>query len=298
MKNCMVAIVTPMHSNNAVDYTALTNLIEWHITSGTEAIVVLGTTGESPTLTQEERSNIIKVTVAHANKRIPIIIGTGTYDTRHSIELSKQAEALGADGVLVITPYYNKPTQHGLFLHFKAIHDAINIPIILYNNPGRAGCNLEIDTIAKLSQLHNIIGLKDTHPDLTRIAAIQQLCHNKFWLWSSNDNNCVDYVRAGGDGVISVMANIVPSEMKQLIHYALQKNTVATDQLLQKFIPLIDALSLETNPIPVKYALFLMKKMGLGIRLPLTVLEEQHQKVLEKVLFNLNLISPIAQEIQ
>ncbi len=290
MKNCMVALVTPMHANGEVDYTTLTTLIDWHIASGTEALVVLGTTGESPTLSHEERSHIVKLTVERVNHRIPVIVGTGTYDTRHSIQLSQEAESLGADGLLIITPYYNKPTQQGLYLHFKAIHDAVNIPIILYNNSGRTGCNLDIETIHKLSLLTNIVGLKDTHPDLSRIPALKQMCGERFKLWSSCDDNSVDYVNAGGDGVISVIANIVPAEMKQLMHYAIDKNISATNTLHEKLIPLMNATCLESNPIPVKYALYLMKKISIGIRLPLTVLEENHQHTLNKVLLNLNLI--------
>lgn len=285
---CMVALVTPMHEDGQVDYKSLVSLIDWHIASGTEAIVVLGTTGESPTLSHEERTNIVKTTIAQVNHRIPVLVGTGTYDTHHTIVLSQEAEALGADGLLIITPYYNKPTQTGLYLHFKAVNDVVNIPIILYNNSGRTGCNLEIDTIHKLSQLKNIIGLKDTHPDLSRISALKKLCGDKFLLWSSCDDNSVAYVKAGGDGVISVIANIVPNEMKQLMHLALNKKLPELDALETKLNPLIQASSLETNPIPVKYALYVMKKIPIGIRLPLTVLEKNHQITLENVLRTLS----------
>lgn len=283
---CMVALVTPMHEEGQVDYASLTSLIDWHLASGTEAIVVLGTTGESPTLSHEERTAIVKATIAQVNHRIPVFVGTGTYDTRNTVALSQEAEKLGADGVLIITPYYNKPTQNGLYLHFKAVNDLVNIPIILYNNSGRTGCNLEIDTVHKLSQLKNIIGLKDTHPDLTRVPTLKRLCGNNFLLWSSCDDNSVAYVKAGGDGVISVIANIVPSKMRQLMHYALDKNS-ELNALEEKLNPLIQASGLETNPIPVKYALYLMKKIPAGIRLPLTILEKNHQITLENVLGNL-----------
>ena len=286
---CMVALVTPMHENGQIDYQSLTSLIDWHIASGTEAIVVLGTTGESPTLSHEERTTIVKATITQVNHRIPVFVGTGTYDTRNTVALSQEAEKLGADGLLIITPYYNKPTQNGLYLHFKAVNDAVNIPIILYNNSGRTGCNLEIDTVHKLSQLKNIIGLKDTHPDLTRIPTLKKCCGDDFLLWSSCDDNSVAYVKAGGDGIISVIANIVPNEMKQLMHYALNKNSSALDALEAKLLPLIQASGLETNPIPVKYALYLMKKIPVGIRLPLTVLEKNHQVTLENVLRTLAL---------
>lgn len=284
MKNCVVALVTPMHENGTVDYPSFSALIDWHLSSGTEALVILGTTGEAPTLTHEEKITLIKTTIAHVNKRIPVIVGTGSYDTRTTVALSQEAESLGADGLLIIAPYYNKPTQNGIYLHFKTVNDAVNIPIILYNHPGRTGSNMEIDTIHQLSQLKNIIGLKDTHPDVTRISSLKKLCGDAFWLWSSCDDNSVDYVKAGGDGVISVIANIMPREMKQLMHYALQKDVNATDELHKKLMPLINALNLESNPIPVKYALFLMQKIPCGIRLPLTILEKPHQEILEKTL--------------
>lgn len=294
---CMVALVTPMNLDGQVDYQALSSLIDWHVASGTEALVVLGTTGESPTLSHEERTAIVKAAIKQVNHRLPVFVGTGTYDTRNSIALSQEAEALGADGLLIITPYYNKPTQHGLYLHFKAINDAVNIPIILYNNSGRTGCNLEIETVRQLSQLKNIIGLKDTHSDLSRIATLKNLCGNQFLLWSSCDNNSVAYVQAGGDGVISVIANSVPSEMKQLMHYALENNLPALNALEKKLNPLIEASGLETNPIPIKYALYLMGKISAAIRLPLTPLEKEHQTVLEKVLRALQLIPSISKDI-
>ena len=281
---CMVALVTPMHEDGQVDYKSLVSLIDWHIASGTEAIVVLGTTGESPTLSHEERTAIVKATIEQVNHRIPVFVGTGTYDTRNTVALSQEAEALGADGLLIITPYYNKPTQNGLYLHFKAVNDVVNIPIILYNNSGRTGCNLEIETVHKLSQLKNISGLKDTHPDLTRIPALKKCCGDDFLLWSSCDDNSVAYVKAGGDGVISVIANIIPHKMKQLMHVALEKKLTELNTLETTLNPLIEAMSLETNPIPVKYALYLMKKIPIGIRLPLTVLEKNHQVTLENVL--------------
>lgn len=281
---CMVALVTPMHEDGQVDYASLTALINWHISSGTEAIVVLGTTGESPTLSHEERANIVKATVEQVNHRIPVFVGTGTYDTRNTLILSQEAEKLGADGLLIITPYYNKPTQNGLYLHFKAVNDIVNIPIILYNNAGRTGCNLEIDTIHKLSQLKNVIGLKDTHPDLSRVPVLKKLCGDDFLLWSSCDDNSVAYVKAGGNGVISVIANIAPKEMKCLMHAALDKNVSELHRLEKKLNPIIQATGLETNPIPVKYALYLMKKIPMGIRLPLTVLESDHQIILENAL--------------
>lgn len=286
----MVALVTPMHENGTIDYAAFRALIDWHLAVGTEGLVVLGTTGEAPTLTHEEKITLIKMAISQVNHRIPVIIGTGNYDTRATIDLSQEAENLGADGLLIITPYYNKPTQNGLYLHFKAINDAVNIPIILYNNSGRTGCNLEIATIHQLSQLKNIIGLKDTHPDLTRVPTLKKLCGEDFFLWSSCDDNSVEYVKAGGNGVISVITNVVPKEMKQLIHHALEHKTQELDLLHQKLIPLMQACCLESNPIPVKYALFLMKKIPVGIRLPLTLLEKDHQIILKNTLSELTLI--------
>ncbi|MES2205158.1 MAG: 4-hydroxy-tetrahydrodipicolinate synthase [Pseudomonadota bacterium] len=281
---CMVALVTPMHENGQVDYSALTVLLDWHLESGTEAIVILGTTGESPTLSHEERTAIIKATVTQVSHRIPIFVGTGTYDTRSTIELSQEAEMLGADGLLIINPYYNKPTQKGLFLHFKAVNDAVKIPIIIYNHPGRTGGCLDEETIHQLSQLKNILGLKEVSGDMKRIANIRATCSPSFLLWSGCDDNILDFIKAGGHGVISVTANIVPALMRQLTQYTLAQQWVEARNLQEKLMPLHDATCIETNPIPVKYALYLMKKIPIGIRLPLTVLEKNHQITLENVL--------------
>ncbi len=286
---CMVALVTPMHEDGQVDYPSLIALIDWHLASGTEAIVVLGTTGESPTLSHEERTAIVKATIAQVNHRIPVFVGTGTYDTRSTIELSQEAEALGAEGLLIINPYYNKPTQKGLFLHFKAINDAVNIPIILYNHPGRTGGCLSEETIYKLSQLNHILGLKEVSNDMNRVANIHAKCGSSFLLWSGCDDNVLDFIKAGGDGVISVTANLAPALMRQLIQYALAQQWIEARSVQEKLMPLHDATCIETNPIPVKYALYLMKKIPIGIRLPLTVLEKNHQVTLENVLRTLSL---------
>lgn len=286
---CMVALVTPMHENGQIDFETLKSLIEWHIASGTEAIVVLGTTGESPTLSHEERTAIIKTAVEQIHHRVPLFVGTGTYDTRTSTENSLEAERLGADGVLVINPYYNKPTQEGLYLHFKAIHDALTIPIILYNHPGRTGGSASEETIARLSQLPRIIGIKDTTYDYERIAEIRALCRKDFQILSACDDNTLEFMRAGGNGIISVTANIVPALMKKMVHAQVEKNNVLADSLQKTLMPLHHATCLETNPIPVKYALYLMKKIPIGIRLPLTVLEKKHQTNLEDVLRTLSL---------
>lgn len=286
---CMVALVTPMHEDGQVDYISLSSLIEWHITSGTEALVILGTTAESPTLSHEEKTAIIQHTLNQVNKRIPVIVGTGTNSTLTTLSLSQEAEKLGADGLLIINPYYNRPTQTGLYLHFKAVNDAVNIPVILYNHPGRTGGSLDIETIHQLSQLKNIVGLKESHTDLNRITEIRAICHKKFLLWSASDDNVVDFIKLGGNGVISVTANIAPTKMKQLTHVALSQDFVTAEALQSQLMPLHQATCLESNPIPVKYALYLMKKIPAGIRLPLTLLEENHQHILEKILKDVSL---------
>ena len=294
---CMVALVTPMHNDGQIDYTSLATLIEWHIASGTEAIVILGTTGESPTLSHEERTSLIKATVAQVNKRIPVIVGTGTNSTLTTVTLSQEAEQLSADGLLIINPYYNKPTQQGLYLHFKAVNDTVHIPVILYNHPGRTGGSLDIDTIHKLSQLNNVIGLKETHSDLNRITEIRALCDKTFLLWSACDDNVIDFIQLGGNGVISATANLVPAEMKQMTHQALDNYSVNAQALQTQLMPLHQATCLESNPIPVKYALYLMKKIPPGIRLPLTPLEKNHRAALKNALFDLKLIPSISKDI-
>lgn len=286
---CMVALVTPMHEDGQVDYQSLTALIDWHIASGTEAIVVLGTTGESPTLSHEERTAIIKTTLSQVNHRIPVFVGTGTNDTRNTVALSQEAEALGADGLLIINPYYNKPTQQGLFLHFQAVNDAVNIPIIIYNHPGRTGGCLTEETLYELSQLKNILGLKEVSGDMNRVANIHAKCGPAFLLWSGCDDNVLDFIQAGGQGVISVTANLAPSLMQQVVQHALAQQWTEARNLQAKLMPLHDATCIETNPIPVKYALYLMKKIPAGIRLPLTVLEKNHQVTLENLLRTLSL---------
>jgi 4-hydroxy-tetrahydrodipicolinate synthase len=285
-----------MRSDGQVDYESLTALIDWHITAGTQAIVILGTTGESPTLSPEERTTIIKTTITQVDKRMTVIVGTGTYDTRSTITLSQEAEGLGADGVLIINPYYNKPTQQGLFLHFKAINDAINIPIIIYHHPGRTGGHITEETIIKLSQLNNITGLKEVSDDMNRVASIRAQCKASFSMWSGCDDNVIDFIKAGGNGIISVTANLEPILMKNLIDYALTNQWAEAHELQEKLLPLHHATCLETNPIPVKFALYLMKKIPAGIRLPLTLLEKNHQKALEKVLLDLHLIPSISQD--
>lgn len=295
--NCMVALVTPMHLDGQVDYKSLAALIEWHITAGTEAIVVLGTTGETPTLTHEEKITIIKTSIQQSNKRIPIIVGAGTYDTRTTIALSQEAEALGADGVLLINPYYNKPTQKGLFLHFKAVDDAISIPIILYNHPGRTGGSLAVETIIELSKLNHIIGLKEASTDLSRITAIRAQTDKKFLLWSACDDNTVDFIRAGGDGVISVTGNLMPKTMHQLVQLARNNDFIAANNLQKMLNSLHQATGLETNPIPIKHALYKMGKIPPGIRLPLTPLDEIFQPMLEKILIDFELLPSTAQDI-
>lgn len=278
-KGSVVALITPMHQNGDIDFPRLKDLIEWQINQGTQGILVIGTTSESPTLSSSERIKIIKTTITQVNKRVPVIVGTGSNDTRASIENTQIAKDLGADAALLIAPYYNKPTQEGLYLHYKAINDAVNIPQILYNNPGRTVCDIAPETIIRLSKLKNIVGLKEC-ADIERIPDIKAQTKN-FALFTGNDPDTAAFIQAGGDGAISVTANITPSFIYKLCSLGLEGNHKQAKLLQEKLKPLNKALFSESNPIAVKEALHMMGKIEKGIRLPLTPLSESlHQPLL------------------
>ena len=275
-KGSGVAIVTPFTADNKVNCTKLSELIEWHIEQGTDAIIACGTTGESPTLTDEEHKKVIECAVATANKRLPVIAGTGSNDTAYAVQLSEHAEKIGVDGLLCITPYYNKPTQKGLIANFTAIADAVNIPIIMYNVPGRTGINLLPETVAKLAEHQNIRGVKEASGNIAQVAEIARLVPEDFFLYSGNDDMVVPLMSLGGVGVISVVANIAPKDTHAMAQHFLDGNAKAACELQLKMKPLIDALFCETNPIPVKTA---MNLMGLDVgqlRLPLIEMYEQN----------------------
>jgi len=276
----MVALVTPMRADGSIDSDSLHNLVEFHIESGTDAIVAVGTTGESATLTVSEHCDVVGQVVKQVNGRIPVIAGTGANSTSEAIELSQYAKDLGVDAVLLVTPYYNRPTQEGLYLHYKAIADAVDIPHILYNVPSRTACDLLPETVARLADLPNIIGIKEATGDVSRIEQINALCNTKLELYTGEDANTVDFIVAGGQGVISVTANVAPAGMHDMCAAALEGNIVRARQINNDLALLHQSLFVEANPIPVKWALTEMGKIPPGIRLPMTVLSERyHQPV-------------------
>lgn len=278
-KGSGVAIITPF-KNDKINYEKLEQLLEWHISENTDAIIICGTTGESATLSDEEKKQVIKFTIEKVNKRIPVIAGTGSNDTRHSIELSKYAESVGADGLLAVTPYYNKTTQKGLIAHYTAIADSVNIPIIIYNVPGRTGLNILPKTLEELSKHPNIRGVKEASGNIAQVAEIARLCKNDFYIYSGNDDMVVPLLSLGGVGVISVVANILPKDTHDMVMSYLEGDLEKALNLQLKMKPLIDALFIEVNPIPVKEGMNLLG-MDVGpVRLPLTTMVESNIKVL------------------
>ena len=274
----IVAIITPMQagvaSDTALDYEALERLIEFHIEQGTKAIVAVGTTGESATLTEEEHCNVIEKMVKFVKGRIPVIAGTGANSTIEAISLTKCAKKAGADACLLVTPYYNKPTQEGLIQHFKVIAETVNIPQILYNVPSRTACDMLPETIIKLASIDNIIGVKEATADLTRVKQIRDEVSNDFLLLSGDDETTKDFILMGGDGVISVTANVAPKKMNEMCTSALNGDTKIANKINEDLDGLHKALFLESNPIPVKWCI---NKLGLiepGIRLPMTWLSK------------------------
>lgn len=279
-----VAIVTPFTRENTVNFDKLATLIEWHIQQGTDAIIVCGTTGESPTLTDDEHKKVIECAVATAKKRVPVIAGSGSNDTAYAVQMSVHAEKVGADALLCITPYYNKPTQKGLLANFTAIADTVTIPIILYNVPGRTGVNLAPETVAKLAEHRNICGVKEASGNIAQVAEIARLVPKDFAIYSGNDDMVVPLMSLGGVGVISVVANIAPKDTHDMAKAYLDGDVAKARDLQLKMKPLIDALFLETNPIPVKVAMNLLGEEVGHLRLPLTEMSESNTDRLKKEL--------------
>jgi len=282
-KGSGVAIVTPFNEEG-INLDKLRELLEWHIKEETDAIIICGTTGESATMSDEEKKEAIKFTVDVVNKRIPVIAGTGSNNTKHSIELSKYAESVGADGLLVVTPYYNKTTQKGLVEHYTAIADNVNIPIIIYNVPGRTGLNILPKTIAKLSKHPNICAVKEASGNIAQVAEIARLCDDNFLIYSGNDDMVVPLLSLGGVGVISVVANILPKDTHNMVMSYLNGDLATSRKLQLDMKPLIDALFIETNPIPIKEAMNLLEMEVGPARLPLTTMEENNLQILKNEL--------------
>lgn len=272
----MVALVTPMHEDGSADFPALHRLIDFHVDQGSHAIVSVGTTGESATLDMDEHCDIMRETVAYAAGRIPIIAGTGANSTSEAIALTTCAQQAGTQACLLVTPYYNKPTQQGLYLHYKAVAEAVSIPQILYNVPGRTACDMLPETVARLSSIDNIIGIKEATGDMQRVDQLIELCDEGFEIYSGDDATAVELILRGGRGNISVTANVAPNKMSQMCLAATQGDAELARSINEELMAAHKALFLESNPIPVKWALAEMGLIGATIRLPLTVLDEKY----------------------
>jgi len=281
IKGSIVAIVTPMNEDGSLDLAAFRALIDFHIAEGTDAIVVVGTTGESPTVNVEEHELLISEAVKHAAKRIPIIAGTGANSTREAIELASFSKKAGADASLTVVPYYNKPTQEGLYLHFKAIAEAVDMPHILYNVPGRTGADMSNDTVLRLAQIKNIVGIKDATGGIDRGSDLLQRAPKDFAVYSGDDASTLALMLLGAVGTISVTANIAPKLMHEMCAAALQGEVAKAREINYRLLGLHRNLFVEANPIPVKWAVARMGKIRNNIRLPLTPLSAGMQPVVE-----------------
>ena len=279
-----MALVTPMFEDGSIDYDSYRNLIEWHISQGTHGIVAVGTTGESPTVSVQEHCELIKVAVQTAKQRIPIIAGAGGNSTREAVELTEYAKSVGADACLSVVPYYNKPTQEGLYQHFKTIAEKVDIPIILYDIPGRTIISLSINTILRLSKVPGIVGIKDASSDLAKHVELTMCLTQNFSLLSGNDDTALAYVLLGGHGVISVTANIAPHAMSAMVSAARQGKLEDARTLNRQLMPLHSQLFVEPNPIAVKWALHKMNKISSGIRLPLLPLSKANEPIVHQAL--------------
>lgn len=284
-KGAGVAIVTPMFEDGSVNYDKLTELLEEQIAQGTDAVIICGTTGESATMSEKEHSEVIKFTVDKVAKRVPVIAGTGSNCTQTAIELSKQAEADGADGLLLVTPYYNKATQNGLIAHYTAIAESVSLPIILYNVPSRTGCNILPETAAYLGKnVKNIVAIKEASGNISQVAKLKALAGDSLDIYSGNDDQVIPLLSLGGIGVISVLSNVAPKFTHDMVMKYLDGDHDGALKMQLDVLPLIDALFCEVNPIPVKAALNLMGKEVGPLRAPLTVMEEAHQQKLAQTM--------------
>lgn len=288
-KGSGVAIVTPFNETG-VDFDKLKELLEWHIANKTDAIIICGTTGEASTMTEAEKKEAIKFTVDTVNKRIPVIAGTGSNNTMASIEMSKYAESVGVDGLLIINPYYNKTSAKGLIAHFKAIAEAVNTPIVVYNVPSRTGMNITPAALAELCKIDNITAVKEASGNISQIAEIKYLCGDNLDIYSGNDNEILPTLAIGGVGVISVIANIVPKEVHDICELFFKGDIKASQELFLKTIPLTNACFCETNPIPVKTAMNLLGHNVGNLRLPLVDMADTNLNFLKTALENYHLL--------
>ena len=290
-KGAGVAIVTPMKENLEINYDKLDEIIEEQIAGGTDAIIICCTTGESATMTEAELSEAIRFAIERVNHRIPVIAGTGSNCTRTAIELSREAEKDGADGLLLVTPYYNKATQNGLIAHYTQICNEVQIPAILYNVPSRTGCSIQPQTLATLvKNVDNIVGVKEASGNIGTVAEIMHLCDGNIDLYSGNDDQVVPLLSLGGIGVISVLSNVAPSYVHDMVYKFLSGDIAGSAKMQLDAIPLINALFCEVNPIPVKAAMNMMGKEVGPLRAPLTEMEDAHKEVLRKAMADFGLL--------
>jgi 4-hydroxy-tetrahydrodipicolinate synthase len=284
IRGSMVALATPMHPNGDVDWEALDRVVDIHLENGTDSIVAVGTSGESATLDYDEHLEVVKRVVKRVAGRIPVIAGTGANSTREAIEMTRGAKEAGADACLLVTPYYNKPTQEGLVLHYTAVAEAVDIPQILYNVPGRTACDMQPETVVRLASVKNIVGIKEATGDIDRARFLVENTPADFAIYSGDDGTAIELILAGGQGNISVTANIAPAEMSELCRLGLEGKAEEARALQAKLMPLHNAMFTESNPIPVKWAMHELGWCDTGIRLPLTPLSASLRAPLVDVL--------------
>ena len=286
----IVALVTPMLDDGSIDYAGLRRLIDWHIAEGTDCIGVVGTTGESPTVTVEEHCEIIRVSVEHAKGRVPIMAGTGGNSTAEAIELSRYAQRVGADCTLSVVPYYNKPSQEGIYLHFKAIAEAVDVPMVLYNVPGRTVADMQIETTLRLAQVPGIVGIKEASGEIDRASWLIKLAPQGFSIYSGDDGTAVELMLLGGHGNVSVTANVAPRAMRQLCAAAVAGQAKQAAEIHLKLMPLHKQLFSEPSPAPAKWAMAKLGLCGAALRLPITPLTPAGQRLVEQALRDAGLL--------
>jgi len=290
LKGSLVALVTPMKADGELDEAALGQLVEWHIGAGTEGLVIAGTTGESPTLLRDEHESLLRRVIELTRGRIPVIAGTGSNSTEQTLDMSRRAAEAGADALLLVVPYYNRPPQRALVAHFRAVADAVELPILLYNVPSRTAVDLLPETVAELAVVPNIVGIKEASARMERVSGLRRLCGGEFVLLSGDDATAAAFMLAGGDGVISVTANVVPDKIRRLCDAAREGDVDTARALDEELVELNQALFVESNPIPVKWALHRMGRIEAGIRQPLMALTEMHQARVEAALEALGVV--------
>lgn len=290
-KGLGTAMITPFDADGAVDYSALEKIVDGQLKGNVDALFVCGTTGEPPTMSASERDKVVRSVIEQVNGKIPVFVGTGSNDCAHAVELSKHAQAMGADGVLAVTPYYNKCTQEGLYLYYKAINDAIDIPVVAYNVPGRTGVNMKPETVEKLTSLSNIRGVKEASGNIAQILETsRRIRGSQINLYSGDDCIAVPIMSVGASGLISVASNAIPATVSEMIHAWFDGNVAKALDMQMKYKPFFDAMFLEVNPIPVKTACALLGMCEPYMRLPLTTLTDGNRQTLEKIMKDLAIL--------